>query len=210
MKIALINGSPKISHSASEVLLEDLKGCLLRDAEVMMIGLHRAVVSEEVLAEVEGMDAWVFAFPLYVDGIPAHLLSCLIQLEERQFVNCNRLVYGIVNCGFYEGIQAEYALQILQNWCGKAGCIWGGGIGVGCGGSLTVMPRMEFGQGPKVQIDGALEAMARNIFRGKKQSNEYVTVAFPRFLYKLAAQTGWRKMIKDNGGKSRELGRKGE
>ena len=75
MKIALINGSPKVNSSASSVLLEDLKGYWREDAEVVSFGFHSAAIPKEVIEELAGTDAWVFAYPLYIDGIPGHLLS---------------------------------------------------------------------------------------------------------------------------------------
>ena len=161
-----------------------------------------------MLEALDKMDVWVLAFPLYVDGIPAHLLSCLIQLQEANLQNQNIHIYGIVNCGFYEGIQAEPALRILQNWCVKAGTIWGAGVGIGGGGALTMMPKMKPGQGPKAPIDKAMSMLADKILRGEVHENMYVSVAFPRFMYKMGAQFGWRKAIKANGGKKRDLGRR--
>lgn len=113
---------------------------------------------------------------------------------------------ALVNCGFYEGIQAEFALDILQNWSAKTGLTWGGGIGIGGGGALAQMPSAENGHGPKAPIEKALRAMAGKILRREAQENNYVSIAFPRFLYKMAAQMGWRQMIKANGGRSRDLG----
>ncbi len=208
MRIALINGSPKVNHSASGMLLEDLKCCFSEKAEIVEAGLHNAAVSEEIIKELNNADAWVFAYPLYVDGIPAHLLSCLIQLEKGSLQNCEKHIYGIVNCGFYEGIQTEFALKILQNWCARAGYVWGGGIGVGGGGGLAMMPRLEPGKGPKAPADKALGAIVDKILQQETQENIYVSVAFPRFLYKMGGQIGWRQMIKANGGKAKDLGKR--
>ncbi len=207
MRIALIDGSPKANNSASSVLLKDVKGYLGEEAEVVHFGFHSSAVSKEVIEELSGTDAWVFAYPLYVDGIPGHLLSCLIQLEEARLQNRQIHIYGIVNCGFYEGIQAKLALKILHNWCLKAGFIWSGGVGVGGGGGLAMMPKLEPGHGPKAPIDKALADYSEVILNKKKQENTYVSVAFPRFLYKMGAQIGWRQMIKANGGKSKDLGK---
>lgn len=208
MRIALINGSPKVNNSASGALLEDLKGYLGKKAEVVAFSFHIATISKEVMEELAKTDAWVFAYPLYVDGIPGHLLSCLIQLEEAHLQNSQIHIYGIVNCGFFEGIQAEFALKLLQNWSAKTGFIWGGGVGVGGGGGLAMMPKLEPGQGPKAPIDKALETLADTILKKEVRENNYVSVAFPRFLYKMGAQMGWRQMIKANGGKVRDLGKK--
>lgn len=205
MRIALLNGSPKVKNSASGTLLEDLKGYLEQKAEVVNFGFHSAAISEETIGELAKTDAWVFAFPLYVDGIPGHLLSCLVQLEQAQIQNPEIRIYGIVNCGFYEGIQAEFALKILQNWSIKAGFFWGGGLGVGGGGGLSMMPKVEGGKGPKAPIEKALEILSDNILKKEAQDDQYVSVAFPRFLYRLGAQIGWRQMIKANGGKTKDL-----
>lgn len=205
MKIALINGSPKVNNSASGTLLEDIKGYLGEKAELIEFGFHSPVISGDAIEALAQADAWVFAYPLYVDGIPGHLLSCLIQLEEARIQNPQIRIYGVVNCGFYEGIQAELALQLLQNWCTKSGFLWSGGIGVGGGGGLAMMPKLQPGQGPKAPIDKALESLSEIILKKEAQDNKYVSVAFPRFLYKLGAQIGWRQMIKANGGKTRDL-----
>ncbi len=210
MKIALINGSPKVKNSASGTLLEDIKGYVGEKAELATFGFHSSSISTETIDELAKTDTWVFAFPLYVDGIPGHLLSCLIQLEEARIQNPPIRIYGVVNCGFFEGIQAEHSLQLLQNWCSKVGFLWSGGIGVGGGGGLAMMPKMPPGQGPKAPIDKALTSLSELILKNESQDNQYVSVAFPRFLYKLGAQMGWRQMIKANGGKVKDLKKRPE
>lgn len=219
MKIALINGSPKVRSSASGILLEDLKA-YLGETEVMEFGFHTGAVTEEEVEALNQADVFVFSFPLYVDGIPGHLLSCLAGLEEASFKNREIRVYGIVNCGFFEGIQAETALQVLENWCAKAGYVWESGVGVGGGGALAQMPKTKSGHGPREPVEKALKVLANAICARqtpenqqtqeiqRTQENQYVSVAFPRFLYKLAAQTGWRQMMKANGGKARDLGKR--
>lgn len=207
MRIALINGSPKVKNSASGTLLSDIKGYFGERAELAEVGLHSAVLSNETIEELRKSDVWVFAYPLYVDGIPGHLLSCLVQLEEAQLQK-QISIYGIVNCGFYEGIQAEHALKLLQNWSIKTGFVWSGGVGIGGGGGLAMMPQIKPGQGSKAPIDKALTELSESILKGEKRENNYVSVAFPRFLYKLGAQMGWRQMIKANGGKVKDLRRK--
>ena len=101
MRIALIDGSPKVNNSTSSILLEDIKGYVGEKAEVIQLGFHSLTISLEVIEELKKTDIWVFSYPLYVDGIPGHLLSCLVQLEEICIHNPQIQVYGIVNCGFY-------------------------------------------------------------------------------------------------------------
>ena len=223
MKIALINGSPKTKASASKSLLDDLKHYFPEQTQITEFAFHTPELSSDTIQKLYKADAWIFSFPLYVDGIPGQLLSCLVHLEEtiRQGKTAqpeNKAaetdlkkqirIYGIVNCGFYEGIQAEYALQILQNWCNKTGYLWGGGIGVGSGGGLAQMPKTKSGHGPREPIDHALSLLAETLLTSDTTKNSYVSVAFPRFLYKMAAQFGWRQLIRANGGKAKNLGKK--
>lgn len=210
MKVALINGSPKAKDSTSGTLLEDLKYQIAHRADLTELVCRNASLPNGTLEDLRNADAWVFAFPLYMDGIPSHLLSCMIQLEEVGLRNSNIHVYGIVNCGFYEGKQAELAMEVMQNWCAKAGFIWSGGIGVGGGGGLAMMPKTVPGHGPKAPIDQALGILAESILQRNQQNNHYVSVAFPRFLYKMGAQIGWRQMIKANGGRKKDLGKRPE
>lgn len=69
-----------------------------------------------------------------------------------------------------------------------------------------MMPKVEGGKGPRAPIEKALSVLSDTILKRKAQENQYVSVAFPRFLYRMAAQLGWRQTIKANGGKSRDLG----
>ncbi len=212
MKIALIDGSPKINNSASSVLLEELKYFLVQGKiDVIEMRLHISMVSEEIIKQLKSADIWIFAFPLYVDGIPGHLLSCLIQIEKRINDICKKYtknVYSIVNCGFYEGEQTKPALQILENWCFKVQLNWCGGVGVGGGGSLAMLDDMRNGRGPRAPIDKTLKYFAEKIMKKEIQENQYVSVGMPRFMYQLCAQIGWRQLIRKNGGKIKDLGRK--
>lgn len=210
MKVAWINGSPKAENSASGSLLNDLS-CYVSDrVEIFEAAFHNTYVPEETVEELGRAQAWVVAFPLYVDGIPAHVLSCLVQLENVPWRERQIHIYGIVNCGFYEGIQAESALKILENWCRKTGFIWGGGLGIGGGGALAQMPQTKNGHGPKAPVDAALQSLADDILSCRTHKNQFVSIAFPRPLYQLAAQIGWRLTIRANGGKIKDLGKRWE
>ena len=147
MKIALINGSPKKKGSASQTLLKELSVYLPEDTKSSNYQLIHPEVSKETAEALVDFDVLVFAFPLYVDGVPSHLLACLQQLEKAGLKRETR-VYCIVNSGFYEGEQNEYAVQVVRNWCARVGLIWGMGIGYGGGGALTHLQGCPPGNGP--------------------------------------------------------------
>ncbi|MBP3912197.1 MAG: hypothetical protein J6D39_12025 [Niameybacter sp.] len=208
MKIAVINGSPKKSDSASATLLKDLKTCFPKEISFIDYDLRVSTISPDIIEEFNQFDALVFAFPLYVDGVPSHLLSCLCEIEAYGIENKAIHVYAIANCGFYEGKQNINALHIMQNWCEKVGLIWGQGIGVGGGGALSGLGQVPLGRGPKKNLGTAFNQLAAHIMAGTSADNIYLSINFPRFLYKWAGQMGWRQLIKANKLKVKDLGRR--
>ena len=208
MKIAMINGSPKSKDSTSGYLLAELKGCVAGNAVIREFCMNKPQIDDETRLELNSCDALVFAYPLYVDGIPSQLLSCLCQIEKMGMENRDIMVFGIVNSGFYEGRQNAVAIEILENWCHKVKLQWGMGVGVGGGGGLSKMKSVPLGKGPKVSLAAALHTLRDHIENRTAAENLYVSVDFPRWLYKLAAETGWKQQIKKNGGKPKDLDRR--
>lgn len=205
MNIMLINGSPKQKDSTSGVLLEKVKHSIRGRARIIEVSLHTKELPINFTEIWKQQDVCIIAFPLYVDAIPGHLLSCLTQIEKIILqANSQIVVYGIVNNGFYEGIQAEIALQILENWCIHAGLLWNGGIGIGGGGAIASLPRSG---GPLTPVNTAIEALSENVLTKKAKENCYVNMGMPRFLYKIVAQLGWRQMICAKGGRPKDLGK---
>lgn len=207
MKIALINGSPKNMESASGCLLQELKKFLGDDKEIAEYSFRKLQLNEEEMEQVAESNALVFAFPLYVDGIPSHLLSCIMQLESflSTIKEKDIVVYTLVNCGFFEGHQTALAIEMMKNWCKKAGLRWGQGIGMGAGGMLQSVKNVPAGYGPKKDLGEALSKLVKNISERSSGEDIFITANFPRFLYKLAAEMGWRKSVKANGLKTRDL-----
>lgn len=208
MKIALINGSPKRNHSTSRFLLQELKKRLEKENPIIVDHHFKTpYLSQEEIEKFTDYDVLVFSFPLYFDGIPSHLISCLMTLEalftKRGNKNC--LVYGMVNCGFYEGLQNRIALEILQNWCVKSNLIWGQGLGIGAGQMLSSLKNVPSGEGPKKNLDLALRQISTTILRRSSTKNLFINPNLPRLTYKLAGEMQWRKSIKTHGLKRKDL-----
>ena len=187
MKIAVINGSPKVKNSASEFILSSLKSLIPDEIEFSEFKFNHVKLTEADLIEIANIDILIFAFPLYVDGIPSHLLRCLYQLET--FLNASKTkeikVYAIVNCGFYEGRQANIAMDLMKNWSSKANLKWGQGIGIGGGGFLASLEGNPKDQGPVRSLWEALKNMAVNISEQREGENIYIVPNFPRVIYTL-------------------------
>ena len=205
MNIALINGSPKTKASASGALLEDLKQLLPNEHHIKLLHLNKPALTIEDITTLQDCSAWVFAFPLYVDAIPSHLLSCLCQLEQADFNRNDIHVYSFVNCGFYEGKQTKYAMGVIETWCRKTGLKWGMGVGFGGGGALVSMKNAPLEKGPKRTLGKSLTLFVEAILRQDQKDNIYTSIAFPRFLYKIIIESIWKKAIKKNGGKVKDL-----
>lgn len=208
MKIALINGSPKLENSASSCLLKELKSFLeVDDNLIYEYHFDSPQINSEEIVQLVQYNALVFAFPIYVDGIPSHLLNCLIQLEEffSTAKTSHTILYSLVNCGFYEGHQAAIAIEMMKNWCEKAGLQWGQGVGIGAGGMLTAIKDVTIGHGPKKNLGIAFEKFTKNILNRPSGEDIFITLNFSRLLYKFVAEMGWRKAIKSNGLKRKDL-----
>ncbi|MBR5315820.1 MAG: NAD(P)H-dependent oxidoreductase [Firmicutes bacterium] len=212
MRIALIDGSPKFKESGSGKLLAFVKAAAMEAGvtDFVEVAFRKAVApTEEQLNVLSEADAWVFAYPLYVDGMPGHLLGVLRHLEAANLCNENRKIYGICNCGFYEGEQNEPALDVLRNWTAKCGYIWGGAVGVGGGGATTSLSSMGgFGRFLMGSVKGALKSLGVAAATGKTQENCYISILLPRFIYTICAHDGWKKKIKAAGGKVEDLERR--
>ncbi|MBE6754040.1 MAG: hypothetical protein E7559_06810 [Ruminococcaceae bacterium] len=220
MKIALICGSPKAKDSASEELLGMLERCFPNDGSCINFRMNRNELTQSDVASIMACDALVFAFPLYVDAIPSHMLRCLEQLE-REFTergSKDNIVYGICNCGFPEGRQCNIALDMLNVWALKSGLRWGRGVAIGGGGGLAypVMKKVPDGAGPKKGPHDAMVHLAAEIMNGFTSSAAYkhlVTGTMgdtfsSRIFYKMGAHMGWHQMAKANGLKKKDLGKK--
>lgn len=207
MKIALINGSPKVKESASISVLKDLKSYIDKENTFLEYSFNNPELKIEYTTEMLECDVLIFAFPLYVDGIPSHMLHCLIKLEQffKTVEKKEIMVYALINCGFYEAKQNSLAIEMMQHWCKKAGLKWGQGLAIGAGGMLLSIANVPAGNGPKKNLGNAYKMLSTNILNLSKGDTIYVTPNFPRFAYKFAAEFGWRKTAKINGLKPRDL-----
>ena len=173
MKTIFINASPKKKFSASAYFLGVQK--LTVKGEKVKENLRNKEDHKRILDSFQDGDAVVFCLPLYVDGVPSHVLSFLKEMEElccKKHLKLN--VYVIANNGFIEGVQSEALLQIFRNFCARSGLVWGGGIGVGGGVMLNVM-RIVF----CIQIGILLLNM---FLSGTQVGNWFPTEAFINFL----------------------------
>ncbi len=139
MNILILNASPKrkggASRCFSRLMNLMLLGCKVTTCDVRGPGDYK-----NALSLLENVDAVVISSPLYVDGIPAHMLPFLIQAEQLcvEKRRCFKL-YVLSNSGFIEAKQNALHLKMYEAWCSRAGIEWGGGLGIGGGVMLYVL-----------------------------------------------------------------------
>ncbi len=137
MKTVFINCSPKKRFCASAYFLFLQR--LFTGGEKVTEKLRAPADHDRILAQLREAQAVVFGVPLYVDGIPSHVLRFMEKMEA--FCKENGLhprVYCIANNGFIEGKQNEPLMRCFEHFCSRAGLSWGGGVGIGGGVMLNV------------------------------------------------------------------------
>ena len=137
MKTVFINCSPKKSFCASAYFLFLQR--LFVGGRKVTEKLRTPADHDRILKELSDAQAVVFGLPLYVDGIPSHVLRFLEKMESYCRENDLHLaVYCVANNGFIEGKQNEPLMQGFEHFCSRAGLTWGGGVGIGGGVMLNV------------------------------------------------------------------------
>ena len=137
MKTVLINCSTKKRFCASAYFL--FLQSLFVGGEKVNENLRTPADHARILEKLRDAQTVVFGLPLYVDGVPSHVLRFLEEMET--FCRENGLkprVYCIANNGFIEGYQNEPLMQVFENFCVRAELAWGGGVGIGGGVMLNV------------------------------------------------------------------------
>lgn len=138
MKTVFIDCSPKKKGSASGFIM-GFTALFVRGRKKKE-KLRSAADHERILSEISEADTVVLSMPLYVDGVPSHLLPFLKKMELHCY-NRNKdiNVYVIANNGFIEGKQNEPLMQIVENFCYRSRIKWRGGLGIGGGVMMNVV-----------------------------------------------------------------------
>lgn len=138
MKTLYVSLSPKKKWSNSSYLSSI--SCLFSDRDSTILHYRGRKDVPRLLEELKSGCRLVLVMPLYVDGIPSHVLELMELIQSQtQREPFSLEVYSIINCGFYEGEQCEYALEMVECWCLRCGFTFLGGRGIGAGEMFGVM-----------------------------------------------------------------------
>ena len=204
MKIGIINGSPRGKKSNSEILINYLYS-LLEGHKINKYYSFFNKIDSEIKSEIHNTDALIFAFPLYVDSIPSHLLDTIVKFEEEKIINSKTKIYCIVNNGFFEGKQNQLAILQMKNWCKKIGAEWGQGVGIGAGEILSYLEKVPLGKGPLKNLGKALNQLSNNIKTLNSDNEIYINPNWSRLLYWIQGTISWIIKARKNKLKMKEL-----
>lgn len=221
MKISMINGSPKVAASCSGLLLNQLQKDILNKAgssitseDFTLYQINRNPLSDMDIAEIIISDIIVVAFPLYVDGIPSHMLAALYQLEEAfsgLSVSAKPTFYGIINNGFSEGFQNQHAANMLKLFCQRAGIAFGQVFATGAGEMMRSMieANAPFGEGPLSFVKEPWNSFVEHIINRESASSVFCSLKMPGLLFRIIGNhTFWKPTAKKNGISEKQMARR--
>lgn len=190
----LLVGSPKGNQSTSQTLGTYLLGKLAdgsfetQTAHIQTL-MHSAEGQLALLELVKASDLVVLAFPLYVDSLPAPVISALEQIAQQKAASAmpkKQTFVAIVNNGFPEASQNSTALAICKRFAFEAQFEWAGGLSLGGGGAIGGNPLDKAGFMAR-NVRKSLDLAAKELLEGKPVSKEAVDLMgkpmVPKWLY---------------------------
>lgn len=196
-KIALLLvGSPKVFKSSSENIGKLMLGYLAKQgykADIEHIGIVlRKGTMDELIQKVNTADITIISAPLYVDSLPAPLISFLEQYRDDKQKNDKKLV-GIINSGFPESFHNNTALEILRLFAIQNGFNWTAGFAIGGGGAFgnINLEKSDMAE----HIVGSFKSTAIQLSNGESVQKEVIEAAskstMPISVYLFFGHLGW-------------------
>ena len=213
-RVALVSASPKVEQewAVSALLSKIGEEKLSRDfLSVTTIPVRHALLHHETNAAFETMqqaDAIVLIFPLYFFCMPAMLTRFLQDFaasNPKAAKNC--AVYALVNCGFPEPEINLEAMRVVEQFAIQTGRVFGGGVMIGCGGMILGAQGAPFMRDVMEQVNALFARVDAGLSQSGSIEPKIVATApkFPRKLYFLAGNAGWRSTARKNRLKNLDL-----
>jgi len=203
-KVIAVNGSPRGKKSNSMTTLKIIHQELSGEFEWNNISIKSNTVPTKKFLESEIL---LISYPLYVDGLPSGLIKWLeeyrrIALEAKSV----QTVYAAANCGFYEGEQNRHSLKMIEAFAISSRLKWGGGIGIGTGEMITAMKEVPPQAGIRRPVFEIMKKLSNALeSESPLAQNLYAHHGFPRILYKVSGEAGWRKKARLQGLNRKDL-----
>lgn len=213
--IVLVSASPKVGEATVSGLLAAIAEKRLADnANVTNIDVRRSISgkhNEENFKAMNRADAIVFIFPLYIYCLPGILMRFLQDYRDYRTLHTdmasNPKVYAVVNCGFPEAYINSEAVRVIKSFSKHTGASFRFGILLGGGGMLLGAKDAPFMKKFMAKLNDSFDRIANDVSDSEipEIDNICVSLNFPRKLYYLGGNLGWRQMAKKNGLKKKDL-----
>jgi hypothetical protein len=213
-KALLLIGSPRLESSTSKVLGDRLLERLARqglavETHFILRALAAPEKAEAMFAAVDRADVVIFAFPLYVDQLPAPVVwACEHIAARRRGRDATKrpLLTCLVQSGFPETHQNRPASDIMERFAVAAGFAWAGGLIMGMGGAAAGRPLPEKPTGMLHNVLSAIDQAAADLAAGRAISPATLELMgkklMPYKFYFFMANLGMRREIKKNSRKA--------
>lgn len=208
-RAVLLVGSPRTKKSTSaslgEYLFEQLNQ---RNVETQTFHIYTTLNSpakmDKLFSELDSADLVTLTFPLYVDTLPAPVISILEKIMlYRKGKSTHFYFSAIANCGFPEAHHTENALAICAEFARQNGFGWLGSLALGAGEGIVHGTPLNDLDGRAIPIKKALELAAEALSLGKpipqSARNLLARPIIPGWLYKVMGGFGWKQAAKKFG-----------
>lgn len=222
--IVLVSASPKVDQDwavssflakRGELLLNDktldFKAIADIAIDVKTIYVRSSLMhhkTEQAFDELQSADAIVLIFPLYFFCMPA-MLTRFLQDFVVKYPSATHVasVYAIVNCGFPEPEINQEAMRVVECFAQQTGRVFLGGVMIGGGGMLIGAQAAPFMRPVFEHVDDLFSRLKRNTLLEQQDTMLITQIApkFPKWLYFVGGNSGWKSMARRNKLKIREI-----
>lgn len=208
-RAVLLVGSPRTKKSTSAslggYLFEQMRA---RGVETKTIQIYTSLNSQErmkaMVDAISNADLFVLAFPLYVDSLPAPVISALEKIAAHRKDNQSHTLFAAIsNCGFPEAKHNATALAICKEFAREAGLVWMGSLALGGGQELIHGVPLSEMDGRAIPLKKSLELAAEALAAGQPipqpAHDLFAKPVIPNWMYKLFGGHGWKQQAKKYG-----------
>ncbi|MFN8381919.1 MAG: NAD(P)H-dependent oxidoreductase [Anaerolineales bacterium] len=205
----LLVGSPRTRKSTSTALGDYLFEQMNEyGVETQTIQIYTSINSRERMQKLydalDTADLVVLAFPLYVDSLPAPVISALekIATHRKEHPTQSRFA-AISNCGFPEAHHTSTALAICFEFARSTSFEWMGSLALGGGQGLVGGIPLKDLDGRAIPIKNSLNMAAAALAAGEaipEEARDLLAKPFiPNWLYRFFGGWGWKQQAKQYG-----------
>jgi hypothetical protein len=198
----LINGSPRGRRASSKILSDHLGVRLLGAGWEIKSAIAASAMRTEdgrkgLISDFGAADTAILIAPLYVDALPGQLTEALEMLaaDSASAGDSPKQIAAVLNCGFPEARQNEFAIAICRHFAETIGARWIGAVAIGGGAMIGGKPLDVAGKLGR-EIIAALDVLVEAIDAGEPVALDAgPTVAEPSMSPSMYARGGdmmWR------------------